>query len=205
MEEKEGLFRIFMDASKSMDFGTPTKAVHSKRLAAALSYCILDNSDRVILNVLKNNKNEVHKGTAGKQGFSRLIDTLSAITFEGENDLTKSIKNQDITGRGMSIIISDLYTDNLEDSLKYLTYKKQEIMVIHVLTKEEMSPEIFETSNLIDSESGASLKVTGSNALLKDYKKAYEEHVTKLQALCKKYSAKYILSLTDSDFTRIFT
>lgn len=205
MEEKEGLFRIFLDASKSMDFGTPLKSIHAKRLAAALSYSILDSSDRVILNVLKNSKNEIHKGTAGKQGFSKLVDTLSGITFEGNNDLTKSIKSQDVNGRGMSIIISDLYTDTLEDALKYLTYKKQEIMVIHVLSPQEVTPEILETKNLIDSESEEFLKVTGSNNLVKDYKKTYEAHISKLQAVCKKYSAKYIQSFSDSDFTRILS
>lgn len=205
MEEKEGIFRIFLDASKSMDFGTPSKAIHAKRLAAALSYCILDNSDRVILNVLRGNKAEKHPGTAGKQGFSKLIDTLSSVSFEGENDLTASIKSNDIKERGMSIIISDFYTDTLEDTLKYLTYKKQEIIVLHVLSPEEVNPEIIETNNLIDSETKGEMKVTGTSNILKDYKKTYDNHIKQLQAVCKKYSARYIQSITDSDFTRILT
>ncbi len=205
MEEKEGIFRIFLDASKSMDFGTPSKAVHAKRLAAALSYCILDSSDRVILNVLRNNKTENHPGTAGKQGFSKMVDTLASVSFEGENDLTASVKSMDINGRGMSIIISDLYTDTLEDTLKYLAYKKQEIIVLHVLSPEEITPKIIETNNLIDCETGSEMKVTGSSSIIKDYKKACESHIKQLQAVCKKYSARYIQSLSDSDFTRILT
>lgn len=203
MEEKEGLFRIFLDSSKSMDFGTPNKSVHAKQLAAALSYCILDNSDRVILNVMKDSKLETHPGTAGKQGFSKLIDILSSISFEGSNDFARSIKSKDINGRGMSIIISDLYTDSLEDALKYLTYKKQELIVFHVLSPEELNPEILETVNLIDSESVAAMKVTGSNGLIKEYKQTLDNHVKQLQTVCKKYSAHYIQSFSNTDFTRI--
>ena len=203
MEEKEGIFQIYLVASASMNFGTPSKAVHAKRLAAALSYCILDSSDRVILNVLKNDHVEAFPSTAGKQGFSRITDTLSSVRFEGANDLSLSITRKDLKTRGMSVIISDLYTHDLEDVLKYLTFKKQEIMVLHVLSPEEISPEIHDTLNLIDSESSSELKVTAANSLYRDYKRTYESHIRSLKAVCKKYGARYVMTPTDSDFTRI--
>ncbi len=204
MEEKEGIFRIFLDTSASMDFGTPKKQIHAKRLAAALSYCILQSSDRVILDALKDDSVCEYRVPSGKQGFSGLVDKLSETEFKGSADIT-SIMRTDIKNRGMSVIISDLYTDRLEDVLKYLVYKKQEIIVIRVLSPEELEPAVFDTFSLTDSENGMKLKVTGGNTLIKEYKKTYDNHRRSLEAVCRKYGARFIESFSDRDFTRICT
>ncbi len=203
MEEKEGIFRIFLDGSASMNYGESSKIKLAKQIAAALSYCILDHSDRVILNFLKDNKCEVFKGVTGKQGFSKITDNLSAMRPENENDLLKSLSSQDIKLRGMSIVISDFYTERLEDILKYLAHKKQEIFLVHVLSKEELHPELTGTFSLIDSENGKALKVTGSSSLEKDYAATLDRFLKNIEGLCKKYGAKYVLASTENSYETI--
>ncbi len=203
MEEKEGLFRIYLDGSASMNYGENSKEVLAKRIAAALSYCILDHSDRVILNFLKGNKCETFKGVTGKQGFSRITDNLSVMKPEGENDLLKSITSEDIKRRGMSIVISDFYTSDLESVIKYLAHKKQEIFLIQVLSKEELSPELSGTFSLVDSETGKNIKVTGSSSLEKDYSATKDRFLKNIEGLCKKYGAKYILASTENSYESI--
>ncbi len=203
MEEKEGLFRIYLDGSASMNYGENSKEVLAKRIAAALSYCILDHSDRVILNFLKGNKCETFKGVTGKQGFSRITDNLSSMKPEGENDLLKSITSEDIKRRGMSIVISDFYTADLESVIKFLAHKKQEIFLIQVLSKEELSPELSGTFSLVDSENGKNIKVTGSSSLEKDYAATKDRFLKNIEGLCKKYGAKYILASTENSYESI--
>jgi uncharacterized protein (DUF58 family) len=41
MEEKEGIYRIFIDTSKSMDYGEKPKSVMALKLAAAFSYLVI--------------------------------------------------------------------------------------------------------------------------------------------------------------------
>ncbi len=203
MEEKEGLFRIYLDGSASMNYGENSKIKLAKQIAAALSYCILDHSDRVILNFLRGNKCETFKGVTGKQGFSRITDNLSSMTPGGENDLLKSICSEDIKLRGMSVVISDFYTDDPEDVLKYLAHKKQEIFLIQVLSKEELSPELTGTFSLVDSETGKNLKVTGSSSLERDYGATKDSFLKKIEGLCKKYGAKYVLASTENSYETI--
>ncbi len=203
MEEKEGLFRIYLDGSASMNYGEKSKIVLAKQIAAALSYCILDHSDRVILNFLKGNRCETFKGVTGKQGFSRITDNLSSMKPEGENDLLKSITSEDIKLRGMSIVISDFYTSDLESVIKYLAHKKQEIYLIQVLSPEELHPELTGTFSLIDSETGKNLKVTGSSSLDRDYAAARDAFLKNIESLCKKYGAKYILASTENSYETI--
>src|SRR3954464_10559054 len=50
-EERELPVRIFLDASESMNFGTPRKIDFAKQIAAAVGYVALCGFDRVAVNV----------------------------------------------------------------------------------------------------------------------------------------------------------
>ena len=203
MEEKEGIFQIFLDGSASMNFGEKSKAVCAKRLAAALSYVILENSDRVCLNIISNNKLSEYKGVTGKHAFSKVTDNLSRAEFAGESELLTALRGKMFGNRGVSVVISDLFTDKLEDILKYLTLKKQEIILVQVLAREEVEPEFEGTVRLLDSENASDLKVTMSSSLLNEYRKRYTRFVQEIDALSRKYSAHYIRVVSDESIDSI--
>lgn len=203
MEEKEGLFRIFMDASKSMDFGEHKKSVCAQRIAGALSYCVLENSDRLFLNVMQGNTLTEYKGVTGRQAFARTTDRLEQINFDGEADLPACIKRAGIKQRGVSVIISDFYTDRLEDILKYLTFNRQETVLIQVLSREEAEPELCGTLKLIDSETGKGMRITMGSTLEKEYKAGYQDFTAGIDALARKYSAAYLRVMSDESLDGI--
>lgn len=192
MEEKEGIFRIYLDSSASMDFGEEPKCRHAKRMAATYGYNVLQNQDRVILNVLSGSRIKQSLNVMGRQGFSKLIDALAATDYTEATDLLAAIKSGDIKNKGVSIVISDFYTNDLEDILKFLTAKKQEIILVQVLTKWETDPDMSGSLNLIDAETGENRRITASGALFKSYKKQYEEFEQNIERLSKKYSARLI-------------
>ncbi len=192
MEEKEGVFRIYLDSSASMDFGTEPKSRHAKRMAATYGYNVLQNQDRVILNVLSGDKIVQNLNVMGRQGFSKLIDALAATRYTEATDMLAAIRSSDIKSKGVSIVISDFYTNDLEDILKYLTAKKQEIILIQVLTKWETDPDMSGSLNLVDAENGENRRITASGALFKSYKKQYTAFIENIDKLSKKYSARLI-------------
>lgn len=200
MEEKEGLFRIYLDSSASMDYGVTKKSRLALQFAAAFSYLILDNNDRVTLGIMSNNTLSLEKSVSGIRSFSKIIDSLSRVTFAGENDLYSSISGKDILHPGITIVISDFFSKDIEKTIKYLKQKKQEIIFIHTLAEEELNPVIPGTFNLVDSENHLSLKVTGSNGLLKKYDKSLNTYLTNTKNLCKKYGVKYIFANTKNSF-----
>lgn len=204
MEEKEGIFRIFVDGSKSMAFGEKAKSVCAQRIAAALSYCVLENSDRLILSVMQGNSLTTHKGVTGRQAFAKTIERFEQISFEGEADLLSCIKNSNIKQRGVSVVISDFYTEKLEDILKYLTFSKQEVILIQVLSPEEINPGLEGTVNLLDSETNAGMRITMNSALDKEYKKNYNEFITRIDTVSRKYAATYLRVMSDESLDSIF-
>ncbi len=192
MEEKEGLFNLFLDASQSMNFGANNKAHCAQRIAGALSYVVLENSDRLFLNIMKNGGLISEKGLTGRQSFSRALEFLENADFSGEGNLLASLQKRSLKQRGISVIISDLYTEQLESMLKYLQFKKQEVIVIQVVAPEEEHPSFEGTVNLLDSETADGMRMTMSNALIREYTKRYNAFLHRTDALCKKYSAIYV-------------
>ena len=91
MEEKEGLFHVILDASKSMDYGVKNKAVAAKRLAGAISYIVLENGDRLFIDIMKDGGIETHRGMTGMQAFRKSIEILDREEFNGGGDFLDSV------------------------------------------------------------------------------------------------------------------
>lgn len=201
MEEKEGLFHIFLDCSKSMDYGAQKKSVLAQRIVGTLSYMILNNLDRVYIHTIKEEKVETSGGMTGRQSFRKLLLALESVTFEGTTNLPKGILSKEFKRSGVTILVSDFFDKhNLEDALKYLAYKKQEIILIHVLANEEVHPNVEGILELIDSETIEHTRVTVTNQVVRAYEKALEQFRNYFLVLSKKYKITYIPVVTEESF-----
>ncbi len=203
-EEKEGVFRIYVDSSASMDFGEKSKAACALRIAGALSYCVLENADRLMLNVITENGVTKFKSVTGRNAFARSLEHLENVKFGGKADTLDAIKRSEIKSAGMSIVISDFYTHDLEEILRFLAFSKQEIMLIQVLSREEASPGLEGTLSLIDSEDGSELKVTATASLMKNYKDNYNAFLAETDRLARKYGARFVTVISDEQLDEVF-
>lgn len=196
MEEREGIFNLFLDTSKSMDYGKENKKNMALKIVAALSYVALNNLDRVNINLLDSGNIQVLKEVSGSRAFQRIIKDLENISFDGTTSLTQSIKKRPIKNKGVSIVVSD-FLDNLglkdlEEALKYLAFKKQEIILIQVLALEEIKPELNGEITLIDSETNENIKISLTPNLIKEYEKTLYSYKKSIENLVKKYNGKFI-------------
>lgn len=234
MEEKEAVFNLFLDQSKSMDFGTPTKGRASLQIVAALSYIIMGHMDRVSIRLLggesetkmartvpsEGETNEVEETTnkegnksgnsqegrsvketritpsVGKQGFHQLLESLNHVRFEGTQDFCSQLMREPIRNKGVSVLVSDFFfeqgLETLEKALAYLRYKKQHIILIQILSKEERIPEDVGDYEFIDSESGKSIRLTLNPKMIEAYKRRLKDYQRELEVLALKYGAKYV-------------
>lgn len=194
MEEREAPVHIFLDNSKSMDWGEPNKGIASRRLAAALSYISLSSYDRVSLVCLNNTVDKYKPDLRGKNSFSQILNLLENLEYSGTTDIFNTIAKFNLkSGKGISIVISDLFTKgNLLDMINYFQFKKQEIYICHILAPQEVEPEIGMSLRLIDIESGEFRDVTSSPDLIKSYKKVYKRFITNIEEICKKRGVNYI-------------
>lgn len=192
MEEKEGVFQIFLDSSESMKYGEDSKEVCAKRIAGALSYIVLENGDRLYINTVEDDKLVTAGSYSGMQAFIKCINFLENAPFGGSLDLYEAIKDKNFKSRGLSFLITDGYTDNLEEIIKYMKFKKQDVVLIQVLSEEEMNPRYEGTLNLIDSEEARDIRVTFNAGAIKVYKDSLNAFLEKTETICKKYGVLYI-------------
>lgn len=204
-EEREAPVQIFPDTSLSMDYGEPNKNVASRRLAAALSYLSLASYDRVYVMPW----NTRVAGTFGpyrtKASFMEVVKVLEEIPNRGESDFTQSLRNLEWkTGRGISVVITDgLVNGNLDEGLKYLKYRNQEVYLCHILSPQELAPDLTGALELVDGETGQRMEVTVSSMLLEAYEKSLKRFLSDMKEQCRKWGVHYALLPSDTPVDRM--
>ncbi|UJF35103.1 DUF58 domain-containing protein [Paenibacillus hexagrammi] len=212
MDEQELHVHVWLDASKSMDFGgysysyssqAPlTKWDYARQLAAAIGYISLSRYDRVSVSTFVDTITGQVKQLRGKGSVPRLFEFLETVETNGEGDIGAVFKYSGQLYRqpGMTWLFSDfMYEAGVKESLKYLLAARQEVVVVQILTPEEITPSLTGELKLIDSESGQSKEVAMTERVLQSYRLAVEEHTLDLKAFCHEHGIACFLAVTDTD------
>ncbi len=210
MEEKESSISIFMDLSKSMDYGEKKKSELAMELAAALSYIALMNLDHVVLYDLADSK-RVYVAGGGKRGYRELTDWLERLEPGAPADYMHAVSGLGKMQPGLSIVISDYMTEEyvedpsaIEHMIRYLQYRKQKVVLLQVLAQEELDVDLSGTYYLIDSENKQSrLRVTMESLSIKNYEEELKRFTEGLQRSAKRCGALYHLCSTAQPFDKL--
>lgn len=204
MEEREAMVNIFLDCSKSMDFGTPKKSIMGIQLAAAIGFLALNNMDRLCINLLKDDTMVSSNVLGGRGQFDICAGILDNIQFEGTTNMDKAIKLKRLGGRGLSLIISDFFTQgSIEDLMKYLMFYKQDIVLLHILSPQELNPELQGQVRLKDSETGEMVDVDLTSSIYDKYKQTLNNFKFSLKEMTKKYGGAYVTVSSNDSLEKI--
>lgn len=211
-DERQMSVQIFLDCSASMGKDTPEKSAYALGVAAALGFLAVHNMDKVSFKLLKGEHAEDPFGTiVGKQSFFRAIRELENVEFKDDTDIGVGVTGcLDIGNNdGLSVIISDFFTDSdWKKAVDYLTYKKQQILLVQVLTPEEADPIYDGRIHLIDSESAdiedaKNLKLRMTHDMLQAYERALQENFEELSSFCASRGADFIRITTDNPIEKM--
>ena len=206
LEEEDLHVYTLLDTSLSMDFGEPTKLHYGKQIAAALAFIGLVNHDRVVLNAFSAALDGGLPSVRGRSQMYRIVQYLDQIEATGESNLAASAKAFAIkhTGKGVVVVISDfLDKHGYEEALRYLLARNLDIYVIHVLSREEVEPELAGDLRLVDCEDADEAEITISAPLLKRYKQTLNAFVGGLKDWCTKRGIAYIFTTNDNPFDKL--
>lgn len=207
MEEREGIFNLFLDKSKSMDFGKKSKKKTALQVLGALTYIAMNNLDRVYINVASEENLSLLPSANGKKGFQMLLKELENIEFNGKTNISEAICKRKINNKGVSIVVSDFFNnggiESLEQGLKYLAYKKQQIVLIQILCDEEENPSLEEEVTLIDSETKERIKLNLNYKMIQTYKDELKKYNKRLEKLAMKYGGTLVTVNTNKSIEEI--
>jgi uncharacterized protein (DUF58 family) len=204
VEEEDVTINVLIDASASMAAGTGEKLVFAKRAAAALGYIGLASEDRVAVTALGGRAGRRQVALRGSGRVFRLLAALSAMTpAEGSTDLLAAARHAaaQMTGRGIIVLLSDLLDPAAERVIRDLASTGSELIVLHVLSPDEVDPPIEGDLRLVDTETGERIDVTADLATLDDYRLRLEAWRTGLADLAAKRRATYVPLTTDVPLT----
>jgi uncharacterized protein (DUF58 family) len=196
-EEEDLHFYALLDASPSMDFGTPTKLHYAKQLAAALGFIGLVRSDRVRIETLGQPASRPAPVFRGRKSLYRMLSHLDSIEPDETSDLTQGTKNFCIRnpGKGIVILISDLMDkQGYAAALKYLLSRQMDVYVIQILSSEELDPDIKGDLRLVDCEDGDVAEISASAPLLRRYQKTLAAFVEGAREFCNRRGMNYLLA-----------
>ena len=196
-EEEDLHFYALIDASGSMDFGEPTKLDYAKQIAAALGFIGLIRSDRVRIETLGQSPRAPGPVLRGRHSMWRMMEHLEGIEPGEKVSLTQGVKNFCLrnSGKGILILLTDLMDkDGYEEALRYLVAQQLDVYVIHILSAEELEPEIQGDLRLIDCEDLDVAEITASAPLLARYKKTLNAFITQSREFTTRRGMGYILA-----------
>ena len=173
LEEEDLHFYTLIDVSKSMNFGSPTKLRYAKQLAAALGYIGLCRADRVKIEPLDGAKTNSAPVLRGRRSLWRMLEYLENMQANTDVTLTEAVKSFCLrnTGKGILVLITDLLDKSgYEEALKYLVARDLDIYLIHVLSQEEIDPDIQGDLKLVDCEDADIAEISVSQRLIDRYR-----------------------------------
>ena len=205
-DERQMHTQIFIDCSASMGKDIPEKANYTLGVAAALGYLSVHNMDKVSFRLMRESATENKFGTiVGKRAFFDAISELGSLEFDGEADLYGAITSCPNIGSndGLTVIISDFFTDSdWRRAVDYLCFKKKQVLLIQVLTPDEIDPLYDGRMNLIDNEAMGlederNLRLNISKSHHIAYGEALKDIQEELRSFCASRGADFITVSTE--------
>lgn len=154
---------VLVDASPSMNYKAEgaawTKLDYACRLAACLSYFMIGQRDSTGLLVFDNQIRQMlppRGSPAHRQLVLATLDTV--VPGTGDTDLAGPMHTlaEGLKKRGLVILISDLLDDPLKvmGALQHFRFLGNEVIVFHVLDRDEIQFPFHTLTEFTDSESG---------------------------------------------------
>lgn len=201
LDERRLHTKIYIDVSRSMEYGSGQKAQAALEIAATLAYLSIAELDRVsIYTVRESEVTEVISAISGKERYFAEIAKLNDIEFGGNCFLSDGILPSKVGyGDGLSVVISDFLTDHdYENAIDYMVDKKRDLLCVQVLSEEELNPKVRGKNIFYDSENE---KKSYRKNINKDIVRAYREAVRyvqdRLQGYCAARGAQYALACAE--------
>lgn len=213
---------LVLDASGSMDFcgeDTPhsegtrpktraglTKLDYGRRVAACLAYLLIRQRDATGLAVIDRGVREYIPARAAPGHMRNLMELLDGVEPRGDTSLADALSAlaAQLSRRGLIVVISDLIDDpeRVLDSLKLLRHRKHEVIVFHLMDRQEWELGYEGGIRFRDLEGDETID-SDPVRLRQPYREALEKTVETYREGCLEHRIGYEWVLTDTPLERL--
>lgn len=212
LEDEEDLaVHLLLDTSASMAWPPEgqrdqNKFFYAQRLIAGLAYISLATNDRLTISAINNTRQGQFGPVRGRGYGLAMLTHVSAFRAEGITDLNGALKDYSRRGGrpGMCFIVSDCFSPNgLQEGINALLGKGNEVVLLHVLSPDEVAPQIGGDLRLVDTETGQPQEVTIDSGMRDLYMRRMEAWREGLRADCLRRGVHYVPIETDTPWEKV--
>jgi uncharacterized protein (DUF58 family) len=194
---------ILIDASASMKYASAngiTKLQYAQFLGSSLAFLVNKQQDAVGL-IAFDHEIRTHVPAQSRTGHMQTIfGRMERLEAGNETKLSEMLHQaaERITRRGIIVVISDFYDDPeaIIGALQHLRFKGNDVIVFHVLDKNETDFDFTEPVLLEDAETEEQIHVM-PDILAEGYRNTIREHIAQLREAAAKNKIDYEVLTTD--------
>ena len=193
---------LVMDTSGSMSYkgqGSLSKIDYASTLAASLAYLMLKQQDSVGLVTFANGLRKMIRPRTGMAHLKAVCNELEATAASETTDIGASLDlvGQGMKKRGIFILFSDLMdnADVIIKKLRQLRTRRHEIVLFHVLDRDEISFPFDDTTIFHDLEDESEI-VTDAFQLRSEYLKRVRQLMATFKSALRKSGIDYLVADT---------
>ncbi len=193
--EEDILVRLFLDTSASLGVGTPTKIEAAKRVAAALGYMALANSERTQVLAGGARLHAVSEPSRGRGGVPRFLKSLESIGAAGSGNLAQALEEARRSSKrpGWFVVLSDFFDAGpVLATLRKLAKDGHDLVLVQVLAPEELDPDFDGDVALSDAETREVVEMTIDDAAVLAYRNRLAALFAELDELARQRRGRAI-------------
>lgn len=193
---------IIVDTSQSMTYksGKVSKLDYASYLTAALSYLMLNQQDGVGLVLFDEKINTFIPPRSTSSHLNTLLTQLDGLSSGKDTKIGDALHEmaERIKKRGLVILISDLFDDPQEilTGLKHFRHNKQEVIVFHIMDRQELEFNFNIRTQFKDIETGQTI-TTEPWQIRKPYQELIKQFQDNFRKHCRQRQIDYIPLFTD--------
>lgn len=211
IEEEDLHVHLMLDCSASMEWGSPAKYDHARRVVAGLAYLALANLDRAAIVPLFPAGGRGIPPSRGRERFMQMLRFLAACPIApGAQGLEEAASAWLATRprRGLVVYAGDLFGTGEGDAaaaLDRLRHARHEIALVHVLDDSELRPPEPGEYELEDCETGTVRRIVVDGAAARRFRERREGFLKTLEDYGKRHRVPLLQAGTHSDIGEILT
>jgi len=208
LEDEEDLaVHLWLDTSGSMGFpqaGNPDehKLTYAKKLAAAIAYIALAENDRLAITA----GGKSFGPARGRAQIVPMLRFLQSIDSSGQTDLNRALTDYSAraTRPGMMFVISDMFSPTgYVEGLNRLLGKGYEVVMIHLLSRDELEPPLAGDLRLVDIETGMPQEISLDDGLRELYARRLDQWREDIRSDCMRRGVGHVAAASDTPYERI--
>ena len=206
-EETNLRAHLILDTSKSMTYtsGGVSKLEYGSYLLAALSYLMISQQDAAGVVLFDESIRSIVPPKSTPSHLNTLLNVLD-VKSPGVDTKIEPVLHEmaeRIKKRGLVIIISDLFDEpkNIMNGLKHFRHSKQEVILFHILDRNELEFDFNTRTKFIDMESGEEI-TTDPWHVQNDYKNLIKGLQDYYKSECRLNLIDYVPLFTDDSLDK---